>query len=41
MASVDVAGSCVWLFVSGLVILVIFRVFSVYVGMIQDAASQI
>ena len=40
-AAAKAAGSCVWLFVAGLVILVIFRVFSVYVGMIQDAASQI
>ena len=35
------AGGSVWLCVAGLVILVIFRVFSVYVGMIQDAASKI
>ena len=40
-AAAKAAGGGVWLFVAGLVILVIFRVFSVYVGMIQDAASQI
>ena len=40
-AAAKAAGGGVWLFVAGLVILVIFRVFSVYVGMIQDAASKI
>ncbi len=40
-AAAKAAGAGVWLFVAGLVILVIFKVFSVYVGMIQDAASKI
>jgi hypothetical protein len=40
-ASAKAAGGGVWLAVAGLIILVIFRVFSVYVGMLQDAAGGI
>ena len=40
-AAAKAAGGGVWLFVACLVVLVIFRVFSVYVGMIQDAVDKI
>jgi len=37
-AAAKAAGGGVWLAVAGLIVLVVFRVFSFYVGMIQDAA---
>ena len=37
-AAAKAAGGGVWLAVAGLIVLVIYRVFSFYVGMIQDAA---
>ena len=39
--SAKAAGGGVWLVVAGLIILVIFRIFSVYVGMLKDAAGGI
>jgi hypothetical protein len=35
------AGGVVWLVVAGVIILVIFRIFSSYVGMINEAARGI
>ena len=35
------AGFLVWLVVAGLIALVVFRIFSSYLGMIQDAAGGI
>ena len=40
-AAAKAAGGGVWLAVAGLIVLVVFRVFSFYVGMIQDAARGI
>jgi len=40
-AAAKAAGGAVWLAVAGLIVLVVFRVFSFYVGMIQDAARGI
>lgn len=40
-AAAKAAGGGVWLAVAGLIILVIFRIFSVYVGMLQNAAGGI
>lgn len=40
-ASAKAAGGGIWMAVAGLIILVIFRVFSVYVGILQDAVGGI